>query len=72
MDNKKRRATKKPSAEEDTFRLHMDRMDSNLHRIRALFGDATLTKDQRRKLIAEELVLLQETNKSAMRVVFDI
>lgn len=68
----KTRPPRKPSAEEETFKIQVGLMETHLQRIRGLFDDATLTKDRKRKLIAEELVLMQETNKSAMRVVFDI
>jgi hypothetical protein len=63
---------KPPSPEKETIKIQLDRMESNIHRIRELFDMTNLTKEQMRKLIAEELVMLQETNKSCMRVVFDI
>ena len=63
---------KAQSPEQEAFLLQVDRMAEYLNRIRVLFANRDLTTKQRQELIAEELVMLQENNKSAMRLVFKI
>ena len=58
--------------EQEAVLLQVNRMTEYLERIRVLIANRDLTTKQRQELVAEELVLLQECNKSAMRLVFKL
>jgi hypothetical protein len=62
----------KPTPEQIAFRVQLTRMDEYLKRIVSLYDDSSLTAKQKQELIAEELVSMQETGKSALRLVFKL
>ncbi len=71
---KRQQTTEPPSStpEQTALKLQLSRMDESVKRMGELLADPALTVKQRRDLIAEELVHVQEVGKSAMRLVFKI
>lgn len=58
-----------PTPEYDALGVQLRRMEDMLKRALTLYADSTLTPEQSRDLIAEELVILQECGKSCMRLI---